>query len=135
MCRWRGNAGSGDDLNALRCALGIHSGKIILNSAMPDSLRAVRHCIFTEGVVEENGICSAAFCESAALRLASSPSPSVRFAHCHTPPFVAARHLPPARGKSFLKGRGLGMAEKFLAKVQTLRAGARSPLGELSRSD
>ena len=64
----RGNAGSGDDLNALRCALGIHSGKIILNSAMPDSLRAVRHCIFTEGVVEENGICSAAFCESAALR-------------------------------------------------------------------
>ena len=43
----RGNAGSGDDLNALRCALGIHSGKIILNSAMPDSLRAVRHCIFT----------------------------------------------------------------------------------------
>ncbi len=65
----RGNAGSGDDLNALRCALGIHSGKIILNSAMPDSLRAVRHCIFTEGVVEGNGICSAAFCESAALRL------------------------------------------------------------------
>ena len=61
MCRWRGNAGSGDDLNALRCALGIHSGKIILNSAMPDSLRAVRHCIFTEGVVEENGICSACF--------------------------------------------------------------------------
>ena len=49
MCRWRGNAGSGDDLNALRCALGIHSGKIILNSAMPDNLRAVRHCIFTEG--------------------------------------------------------------------------------------
>ena len=68
MCRWRGNAGSGDDLNALRCALGIHSGKIILNSAMPDSLRAVRHCIFTEGVVEGNGICSAAFCESVAQR-------------------------------------------------------------------
>ena len=77
----RGNAGSGDDLNALRCALGIHSGKIILNSAMPDSLRAVRHCIFTEGVVEGNGICSAAFCESAALRLASSlPGGSCRVA-------------------------------------------------------
>ena len=56
----RGNAGNGDedDLNALRCALGIHSGKIILNSAMPDSLRAVRHCIFTGGVVEGNGIAS-----------------------------------------------------------------------------
>ena len=77
----RGNAGSGDDLNALRCALGIHSGKIILNSAMPDSLRAVRHCIFTEGVVEGNGICSTAFGESAALRLASSlPGGSCRAA-------------------------------------------------------
>ena len=32
--------------------------------------------IFTGGVVTENGICSAAFCESAALRLASSPSQS-----------------------------------------------------------
>ena len=54
--------------NALRFTLGIFSGKIIFN--------------FARGVVEKNGICSAAFCESAALR-----------------------------------------------------AGARSPLGELSRSD
>ena len=30
------------------------------------------------------------------------------------PPFVAARHLPPARGKSFLKGRGLGKEMKFV---------------------
>ena len=30
-------------------ALRINSGKMILNRAMPDSLRAVRHCIFTEG--------------------------------------------------------------------------------------
>ena len=35
------------------------------------------------------------------------------------PPFVATRHLPPARGKSFLKGRALGMAGKFLAEVQS----------------
>ena len=91
---------------------------------MPDSLRAVRHCIFTEGVVEENGICSAAFCESAALRLASSPSPSVRFAHCHTPPFVAARHLPPARGKSALSG------EQALARSAALsqKAALQMPL-------
>ena len=34
--------------------------------------------------------------------------------HPH-PPFVAARHLPPARGKSFLKGRGLGKEMKFSA--------------------
>ena len=77
----RGNAGSGDDLNALRCALGINSGRIILNSAMPDSLRAVRHCIFTGGAVEGNGICSAAFCESAALW----DTPSVIAARCQLP--------------------------------------------------
>ena len=53
---------------ASACALAIFSGKIIFNRAMPERLRTLRHCIFTGGVVEENGICSAAFCESAALR-------------------------------------------------------------------
>ena len=47
---------------------------------------------------------------------------SVFASQIHTPPFVAARHLPPARGKSFLKGRGLGMTGKFPAQVQSLRA-------------
>ena len=42
------------------------SGKIIFNRAMPERLRTLRHCIFTGGVVEENGSCRAAFCESAA---------------------------------------------------------------------
>ena len=32
------------------------------------------------------------------------PLPSCRFASSHTPPFVATRHLPPERGKSFLSG-------------------------------
>ena len=60
MCRCGGNAGT--ILNALRVALRINSGRIIYNRAMPDSLRAVRHCIFTGvGVVEESGICSAGF--------------------------------------------------------------------------
>ncbi|MBD8927805.1 MAG: hypothetical protein EGQ85_04150 [Faecalibacterium prausnitzii] len=72
-----------NDFNALRFALRIDSGKIIFNRAMPERLRTLRHCIFTGGGVEENGSCRAAFCESAALRLAFSPSPSVRFAHCH----------------------------------------------------
>ena len=53
---------------ASACALAIFSGKIIFNRAMPERLRTLRHCIFTGGVVEENEICSAAFCESAALR-------------------------------------------------------------------
>ena len=33
---------------------------------MPERLRTLRHCIFTGGVVEENGSYRAAFCESAA---------------------------------------------------------------------
>ena len=53
---------------ASACALAIFSGKIIFNRAMPERLRTLRHCIFTGGDVEENDICSAAFCESAALR-------------------------------------------------------------------
>ena len=51
---------------------------------------------------------------------------SVFASQIHTPPFVAARHLPPERGKSFLKGRGLGMAEKFPAQLKGV------PLGELA---
>ena len=43
------------------------SGKIILNFGVQKRLRAFLYPIFTGGVVEENGICSAAFCESAAL--------------------------------------------------------------------
>ena len=53
---------------------------------------------FTKGVVEENGICSAAFCESAVLRLASSPSPS-RLRRATSP-----------------KGRGLGKEMKFAGR-------------------
>jgi len=45
----------------------IISGKNILNRAMPERLRTLRHCIFTGRVVERNGICSAASYGSAAL--------------------------------------------------------------------
>ena len=110
MCRWRGNAGNGDedDLNALRCALGIHSGKIILNSAMPDSLRAVRHCIFTEGAVEGNGIASFSGLALSVISLCSMPA--------------LPKGEPLAwRCSCWLKRKACGRA--------------RSPLGELSRSD
>ena len=50
------------------------SGKNIFNFGVLKSLRAFQNPISTGGVVEENGICSAAFCESAALR-ASARSP------------------------------------------------------------
>ena len=65
------------------CALRIFSGKIIYNFAILENLRIFQNCLFTGGVVKENGICSAAFCESAALRgitlsvcsLRSQPAP------------------------------------------------------------
>ena len=61
-------ARGGTILNALRVALRIFSGKIIYNFGIAERLRALRYPIFTGGVVGGNGICSAAFCESAALR-------------------------------------------------------------------
>ena len=53
---------------AAACALAIISGRIILNFGFQESLRTFLKPIFTGGVAEGNGICSAAFCESAALR-------------------------------------------------------------------
>ena len=43
------------------CALDIFSGKIILNFGVQKRLRAFLNPIFTDGVVKENGICSACF--------------------------------------------------------------------------
>jgi len=58
-----------------RCTLAIFSGRIILNFGFQESLRTFLKPIFTGGVVAGNGSCSAAFCESAALRAgACSPS-------------------------------------------------------------
>ena len=54
-------------------ALRIFSGKIIYNFAILENLRIFQNCLFTGGVVEENGICSAAFYESAALRACLLP--------------------------------------------------------------
>ena len=58
---------------ASACALAIFSGRIIYNFAILENLRIFQNCLFTGGVVEGNGICSAAFCESAALRRALAP--------------------------------------------------------------
>ena len=84
---------------------------------MPERLRTLRHCIFTGWVGKENGICSAAFCESVALREKGSPSQSSPVGLASSP-----------------KGRALGMAGKFPTKAQSLWVGT-LPLGELSRSD
>ena len=59
-----------DDLkwSPLAYGLRIIIGKIILYFGTPERLQTLRCSIFTGGVVTENGSCSAAFCESAALR-------------------------------------------------------------------
>ena len=67
--------------------------------------------------METNGIYSAAFCESAALREKGSPSQSSPVGLASSP-----------------KGRAFGMAAQFPSKVQSLRA-CPLPRGELSRSD
>ena len=54
-------------------ALRIISGRIIYNFAILENLRIFQNCLFTGGVVTENGICSAAFCERAALRACLLP--------------------------------------------------------------
>ena len=59
---------------ASACALAMFSGKNIYNFAILENLRIFQNCLFTGGVVEENGSCRAAFCENAALR-ASACSP------------------------------------------------------------
>ena len=84
---------------------------------MPERLRTLRHCIFTDGVVEKNGSCSAAFCESAALRRKAELPQS----------------KPVGFASSLWEG-AFGMAAQFPSKVQSLRA-CPLPLGELSRSD
>ena len=53
--------------------LAMFSGKNIYNFAILENLRIFQNCLFTGGVVEENGICSAAFYESAALRACPLP--------------------------------------------------------------
>ena len=52
---------------ASACALAMFSGKNIYNFAILENLRIFQNCLFTGGVVTATGICSAAFCESAAL--------------------------------------------------------------------
>ena len=68
-------------MNALRVALSINSGKNIYNFGIAERLRALRYPIFTGGVVEGNGICSAASYGSAALREDTAglrPHPALR---------------------------------------------------------
>ena len=114
-CNTKSPGGRRDDLEcAPRCSAHIQR-KNYFYFAILENLRIFQNCLFTGGVVEGNGICSAAFCESAAL-WGERPRPLRQFASLTaTSP----------------KGRGLGMAGKLPAKAQSLRA-CSLPWGELS---
>ena len=81
---------------------------------MTERLRTLRHCIFTGGVVEENGICSAAFCESAALQGKSEDT-------CGEYPFSLATLASSPKGAPF------GVAAKFAATAKAV------PLGKVAK--
>ena len=89
-------------------ALRIISGRTILNFGVQKRLRAFLNPIFTDGVVTENGICSAAFCESAALR-ASACSPEGELARPQRRAFAessaanAVCRYDPSREKAILE--------------------------------
>ena len=102
--------------------MGIISGKIILNFGVQESLRTFLNPIFTRGVVEENGSCRAAFCESAAGKVSAWRKRA-------EPP----QSKPDGFDSSLWEG-AFGMARKFPTKAQRLRVET-LPLGELSRSD
>ncbi len=82
--------------NGLRLAPAVFSGRIIFKRAMPERPRKLRHCIFTGGGVKVDGICSAAFCESAALRQTFRLNCKVT-GFARGSPFE--ERLPPFRGK------------------------------------
>ena len=90
-------------------ALAIFSGIGFL-FGIQKSLRAFLNPLFTSRVVTENGICSAAFCESAALWAASSPLRRLR--------------------ASSPKGRASGKAAHFAIESKTFpKAAKSSPFG------
>ena len=81
-------------------ALRIISGIIIYNFGIAERLRTLRYCIFTGGVVKGNGICSAAFCESAALREIFCQSAPSQALPRQIPPFVTYGDIFPRSGGS-----------------------------------
>ena len=114
---------------AMKAPVGLLSGRAVCASRWrgfaPTSSAERSKRIFTGGVVEENSICSAAFCESAALgktnplrhRCAMPPPPKGGgFARGHSfRQSLRLCHLP--QGDGFCAG-----AAKFTAKAQSLRA-------------
>ena len=74
----------------LRCALHIISGRIIYNFAILENLRIFQNCLFTGGVVEENGL------RTNPLRLTAFASSPEGGAFCYLS--VSTNKAPPLGG-------------------------------------
>ena len=115
MCRCGGNAGT--ILNALRVALRINSGRIILIEQCRAACGLSGIAFSQSGAVETSGICSAGFLRKHP-RCGKRPSPL---------------RLLTAFASTSPKGRGSGETAHFALELETLRGLPRAPpLGELS---
>ena len=106
----------GDSLSQNLTVLPASSGREPL--ARPQTLHFSRKlCRYAKGPILEGAVAEGDWGSSA-----REIPPQSRYAR-QIPPFVAARHLPPERGKSFLKGRGKSTAGNFLIAPNTLVSG------------
>ena len=101
-------------MNALRVALRINSGKNIFYFGIAERLRTLRYPIFTGRGRDGKRHLQRRFLRK---RGAAGLPPQAHYVR-QIPSFVAARHLPPERGKSALKGTPLSYAEAFPAQLK-----------------
>ncbi len=110
-------AGHSTILNALRVALRIISGKYIFKFAILENLRIFQNCLFTGGVWART---------LSGISLCSIPAPpkGELFGCCRKAvPQHKAGSLSPSSlcDDASPKGRGIGIAEKFPTKPQSIR--------------
>ena len=92
-------------------------------------LRAAPNAFSREGSWREAAFAAPASCGSAALRGRGLALSVTAHAVPHSP-FCRCATSSPGRGKSFLKGRGLGIAGKLPSELQSLRFRQRLSLWE-----
>ena len=104
-------------------------GKSIYNFGIPERLRTLRYSIFTGGVVEENGNCRAAFCESAVLRVGSWLALSVTAYAVPHSPFCRCATSSPGAGEVFPQ------RERLWRNRKLCRYAKGSPFGRAGKPD
>ena len=104
-------------------ALTIFSGKIIYNFGIPERLRTLRYSIFTSGGRNGKRQLQRRFLRK---RSAAGLPPQAHYVR-QIPPFVAARHLPPAGGSQPSRGRLMAMPETLSPPLKAV------PLGKVAK--